>query len=320
MKAVQVLGDASSPSIAIASNITKPTPKGSEILVHIFAAGITADETTWPELYETPSRIPGHDVSGVIEEFGPDYNGPLIVGQEIYALIGASRGEGQAEYAICLSDEVAIKPKSLSHAEAAALPIPALTAWEAMSDHAQLKEGMSVLITGASGAVGQQLVQLARHVADVKIIALASKSHHENLKNMGASEILDYRTDGWEKLGHKVDAVIDTVGGEVLTKTWESVKEDGVIVTVADPPPPWAFGGPPAIESKAHPGVKYTHFIIETNSQRLAQTSTLIDEGLVKALKVKAFPFDEATQAWAHAKERGRGYKVVIDISTAHAA
>lgn len=314
MKAVQILGDVSSPKVTINSSTTKPTPRNGEILIKVHAAGITGDELLWPELYNTATRIPGHEVSGIVFATGPDYHGPLAVGQEVFAFIAADRGEGQAEYAICLADEVAPKPASLPHGEAAALPIPFLTAWEAIVDHGVAKPGMRVLITGASGAVGSLAVQLATNLTGCHVTALASSRNHDSLRRLGARELVDYNISGWEHQIQDIDLVFDTVGGDILTKTWETVKKDGVIITVGDPPPPWAFGGDEAAESTKLPGVRYKHFIVSPSSERLTKLSVMLNDGSIEALAVRSFPVDDAEQAWAHAQLRNRGPKVVVDF------
>jgi NADPH:quinone reductase-like Zn-dependent oxidoreductase len=128
MRAVQILGSISSPRIGASDDLPKPEPRNSEILIKVHAAGITGDEVTWPELYQTSSRIPGHELSGTIAALGPAYSGPLRTGQEVFGFLEATRGQGQAEYVVCSPSEIAPKPTSISHAEAAALPIPLLTA------------------------------------------------------------------------------------------------------------------------------------------------------------------------------------------------
>ena len=312
MKAIQILGDVSSPKVATNKSLTRPVPKGTEILIRVLAAGVTGDEVLWPEVYENPCRIPGHDVSGVIEALGPDYNGPLKIGQDVVALLATDRGQGQAEYTICFADEVAPKPASMAHEEAAALPIPVLTAWEAIVDHGKVAPGMRVLVTGASGAVGILAVQLATKLAGADVIALASSRNHDALKKLGVHEVRDYNTPGWEGNIKDVDMVLDTVGGNVLTKTWDTVKSDGTIVTVGDPAPDWAFGKGNAAESVTHPNVRYMHFIVSPNSQKLSQALEMIAKGSIKPLEVESFPFEKAEMAWERARQRGRGKKVVI--------
>jgi NADPH:quinone reductase-like Zn-dependent oxidoreductase len=317
MKAVQILGDITSPKIITTNSMPEPKPQNSEILVRVHAAGITGDEVLWPEPYNCPTRIPGHDISGVISAFGPDYDGPLIIGQEVLALISAGKGgQGQADYVICHANEIAPEPMSISHEEAAALPIPLLTAWEAIFDHGGGigNSGMRMLVTGASGAVGRLAVQIAfSHGAYV--IALASARHHSTLKKLGAHEVIDYNTPGWESRVKDVALLIDTVGGDILTKTWETINENGgTIVTVGDPPPPWAFGRCQAAESAKWPHVKYIYFVVSSNAERLSRTAEMIDAGAITPLEVKSFPFREAEKAWSCARQRDRGHKVVIDF------
>lgn len=314
MKAVQILGDVSSPKITINHSMTKPTPLNDELLIKVHAAGITGDEVLWPELYSTATRIPGHEISGIVSATGPDCHGSLAVGQEVFAFIAADRGEGQAEYAICLANEIAPKPASLSHEEAAALPIPFLTAWEAIVDHGLAKPGMRILITGASGAVGSLAVQLATKLTGCHVTALASSRNHNSLRRLGANEVVDYNSSGWERQIQDIDLVFDTVGGDILTRTWQTVTKDGAIITVGDPPPPWAFGGGEAAESANLPGVRYKHFIVSPSSERLAKLSWMLNDGSIEALAVRSFPVDEVEQAWAYARLRNRGPKVVVNF------
>ncbi|WVO18234.1 hypothetical protein L204_105942 [Cryptococcus depauperatus] len=314
MRAVQILGDVSLPKIVTNHAMDTPTPQNDEILVRVHAAGITGDEILWPEPYHCASRIPGHDISGVIFATGPEYHGSLRIGQDVFALLSADRGQGQADYVICLPNEVAPKPKSLTHVEAAALPIPLLTAWEATENHGNIKSGMRVLVTGASGAVGVLSVQLAHQLAGAHVVALGSSRNHDMLKRLGAQEVLDYTIPGWNRQIARVDCVLDTVGGDVLAQAWEVVKEDGTIVTVGDPAPAWAFGRGVAAESIDHPHVRYIHFIVSPNADRMKKASEMLDSGCLEPLAVKSFPFSEAVEAWSYAQQRQRGHKAVIDF------
>ncbi|KAK1656179.1 zinc-binding dehydrogenase [Colletotrichum phormii] len=313
MKAIQILGDKKSPKIIPNTITPKPTPQGAEILVRVHAAGVTGDELGWPELYETASRIPGHELSGTVDELGPGYTGDLVIGQEVFAFTSADRGQCQAEYVACLPDEVASKPAAISHLEAAALPIPILTAWEAAMDHGEITADMTVLVAGASGAVGFIAVQLVAQFTGAHVLALASPRHHEALRQLGA-EVLDYNESDWASSIGAVDVVIDMVGGSILRKAWEIVAEDGIIITVADPPPPWAFGNVVPEESVGRHGLRYKYFIVWPNAERLCRASEMIEAGALKALVVKSFPFAEAVQAWEYSRQRDKGSKVVIEF------
>ncbi|KAL2178340.1 uncharacterized protein P884DRAFT_197898 [Thermothelomyces heterothallicus CBS 202.75] len=344
MKAIQIIGPKSEPTVSLNGSHPLPTPdsSGSELLIRVHSAGLTADELTWPELWSplhNPTHVPGFEVSGVVAELPPAYTGPLAVGDEVYAMLHLDRGKGQAEYVYARPGDVAPKPRSLSSAQAAALPIPALTAWEALfkrawpsgpsssSSSSPSSSPLRVLVTGASGAVGSMVVQLAKNSKvmgkEVQVVALASAAKHGYLRELGADETVDYHDDndaeGWErKVGiGSVDAVFDAAGGEVLARAWATVKDDGVVVTVADPPPAWATDkGPGAVpkELDGRPGVRYIYFIVSPSGETLSKIAGLIDEGTVKPLPVIEFPVDKAVEAWDFARQRGRQGKVVVNF------
>jgi NADPH:quinone reductase-like Zn-dependent oxidoreductase len=326
MKAIQILGPKTHPRVTLnPSQPLPPTPNSNSdtrsLLIRVHSAGLTADETTWPELYTNPTRIPGCDISGAVAALPPTYTGPLSVGDAVYAMLHGDRGSGQAEYVYAREDEVALKPRTLSHAQAAALPIPVLTAWEALFKRAApVRDGARVLVTGASGAVGRMVVQLAKQkLAGARVVALASQGKHEILQELGADETVDYATLGWEReVGAKsVDVVFDAAGGEVLAKAWTTVKDDGVVVTVADPPPAWAFDkGVVPKETEGRPRLRHVYFIVSPDNEALREVTGLLDQGALKPLPVVEFPVDKGVEAWEFAKQRGRQGKAVINFGS----
>lgn len=313
MKAVQILGSQNDHRIILSDTLPRPSPTGQQVLIKVHAAGITADEVIWPELYASSNRVPGHDISGTVDALGPQYSGPLSVGQSVYAMIDADAPQGgQSEYAIAMPKEIAVEPSSISHAEASALPIPALTAWEAIFKRANLDKGSKILVTGASGAVGVMLVQMAKKLLDAEVIGLASSSNHAMLAELGTDQCLDYNNINWHDEIRGVDAVFDTVGGETLSKTWNTVKETGIIVTVGDPAPAWAFDRGQPEELQNHPEVRWLHFIVSPDGDTLSKVASLIDDGTLKPIPVVAFEVEEAVEAWKYAAQRGRKGKAVI--------
>lgn len=314
MNAVQILGPQTSPSISLTAAVRIPEANASQILVKVHAAGITADELLWPELYKTQSRIPGHEVSGTVFKLGPSYDGKLQVGDEVFVMLHANRGQGQAEYVATEQEELCRMPKRLSFAAAAALPIPLVTAWEAIHDKLKLQRGQRVLVTGASGAVGSIFVHLAAEVVGAEVVALGSREHCERLRELGAIKVVYYDDQEWETHVMGVDAVFDTVGGDVLRRTWSTVKPDGAIVTIGDPPPPWAFGreSPEALQRR--PNVRYDYFVVSPNRSYLSEAVKLLDNGVLEPLEVEVFPFNKAIEAWTFARRRGRGRKAVLQF------
>ncbi|KAL7788384.1 NAD(P)-binding protein [Trichoderma ceciliae] len=314
MKAVEVRGTKAKPEVTLNPAVPKPSPKNGEILIKVHAAGVTGDEITWWELWEHPIRIPGHDISGEVAALGPDYQGDLKVGDEVYSMIHGWRGLGQAEYAIVESAEVARKPGILNHAQASALPIPLLTAWEAIFERAHVQKGWKVLVTGASGAVGVILVQMASRLAGAEVFALASSQHHDSLKALGASQVVDYNMPRWEDSIRDMDVVIDTVGNPVLAKTWMTVKSNGHIITVGQPPAAWEYGKGRPEELDEFPNVKWLFFVVVPKTETLEKAARLVDEGTIKPIAIEVFPLDKAAQAHKHASIRNRKGKVVIEF------
>ncbi|KAF0316004.1 alcohol dehydrogenase zinc-binding domain protein [Colletotrichum asianum] len=300
MKSIQVLGLASSPEIVTTTSLPKPIPNSSEILIRVHAAGITAPNSS------------GHELSGTVAALGPTYPGPLRLNQPVFAFIAADRGGGgQAEYVVCLIDEAAPKTTSISHEAAAALPIPLLTAWEGIIVRGKVEPRMKVLVTGAGGAVGSIAVQIAAR-SGAEVVALASSRSEEKVRGLGAREVVDYNDESRSAEITGVNVVFDTVGGDLLGKSWEVVSPDGMIITVGDPAPQWAFGRGPAEEAGRYPDVRYEYFIVSPNVGALSEAAGMIDAGLIEVLRVEVFSFDEAGQAWEYAGKRGRDGKAVI--------
>ena len=160
------------------------------------------------------------------------------------------------------------------------------------------------------------LVQLARHLFDAEVIGLASPRNHGLLKELGVSQVVYYNSPDWEDKISDFDAVFDTVGGQTLARTWKTVKEDGVVVTVGDPPPPWAFGRGEPEELKEYPGVRWVYFILSPSSEALATVAALIDDGAVRPIPVKVFEAARGVEAWEYAAQRGREGKAVIRFVT----
>ncbi|KAM3548622.1 hypothetical protein MY1884_009100 [Beauveria asiatica] len=315
MRAVQVLGEKSSPQLSLSSTFPMPSATGDEVLIRVSAAAITADEVSWPEVYES-NRIPGHDIAGTIVSLGADYKGAAKPGDEVFAMIkAAARAGGQADYVPVSGGEIAPKPRRLSAASAAALPVPVLTAWEALQEHAAIQKGDRILVTGASGAVGTMLVQVAGRLLGAEVVALASPESHPQLRSRGASHCVDYSASGWESSFGSVDAVFDTVGGHVYEKSWRSLRQGGTMVTVADPPPPWAFNRGEAEELRENPDAKHVYFVVTANGENLEKMATFFDSGVLQPLAVVEFEAEQALEAWEYAARRGRDGKAVIRFS-----
>lgn len=308
MKAIRMHGRGG-PEWLVYEDVPPPHPGRGEVLVRVYATGVIAPELTWPETYQTRAGsiralpIPGHDFSGVVEEVGPGVS-TLVRGAEVYALTAFDRDGAQAEYTLALPNELAPKPRSLDYAQAAAVPLTALTAWQAFFDHAGLSAGQTVLIHGAAGGVGVFAVQFAR-LTGAQVIATASARNRDFLRALGANTIIDYTTTRFEEVVHDVDLVLDTVGGDTVERSWAVVKKGGVLISVASPPSPE--------QARAH-GVRSVWFTVEPNREQLIQIGALIDAGQIRPIIETILPLSQARQAYEQgARGHTRG-KIVLRV------
>jgi len=309
MKAVRIHGRGG-PDHLVYEDAPQPHPGPGEVLVRVYATGVIANELKWDETYETKAGgprslpIPGRDLSGVVEEVGPGVT-TLVKGSEVYAMMDYGRDGAEAEYTIALPSELAPKPRTLDHVQAAAVPLTALTAWQALFEHASLVAGQTVLIHGAAGGVGVFAVQLACW-AGAHVIGTASARNSDFLRELGANEVIDYTTTRFEQVVHDVDLVFDTVGGDTLERSWQVVKPGGVLVSVVSPRPSFE-------EAKAH-GVRPVWFIVEPNREQLIQIGALIDAGRIRPIIETVLPLSQARQAYEQgAKGHTRG-KIVLRV------
>jgi len=203
-----------------------------------------------------------------------------------------------AEFCITKPANLALKPSSLSHIEAASVPISLLTAWQGLYVQAKLQKGERVLIHGGAGAVGLFAVQLAKS-GGAHVIATSSKANIDFVKQLGADEVIDYRERRFEEAG-LVDVIFDTVGGETLDRSWDLRKPGGRLVTIAA-----------EVESSTDPREKSAYFIVEQDGEQLASLSKLFDSGELKAFVKAELPMEEADHAYSSSIAGNRG-KLII--------
>ena len=281
------------------------------------------DNLTWPELYAPHVAELGNDFAGmVVEVYCGDGDGDgdesFRPGDEVYGMTSAHRGGTWAEYVLVTTDEAYPKPARLSWEEAAALPLSALTADQALFKHAGLDhmaasehEKRSVLITGAAGAVGTLLVNFAAAAGYVVIAATSSNERNGTfLKSIGAKETTEY--DGIPSL-ESVDVIIDTVGGETLDNCWHAVKENGVLVSIDSAS--WNFveeHGKHELAGESK-NVRALFFIVEPSKDSMDRISDAITARTVTGLVSKTFSMEQAEEAYnlGHSRILGRG-KIIL--------
>jgi NADPH:quinone reductase-like Zn-dependent oxidoreductase len=268
----------------------RPRPGPQEALVRVHAAAITRDELNWP--VDRLPAIPSYELSGVIEEVGADVSG-VAAGDEVFALTPFDRDGVAADYAVVVAELLVAKPRTLGHAESAAIPLPALTAWQGLFDHGGLAGGERVLIHGAAGGVGGFAVQLA-HGRGAHVIGTASAAHLGSVRELGAHEAID-ATARFEDEMEPVDVVFDAAGGDRLRRSPAVLRAGGRLVSVAEQPPD---GG--------------VFFIVEPNPEQLRSLAALADDGELRPPPVEVFPLTAAREAFARSLEPGRRGKVVL--------
>jgi NADPH:quinone reductase-like Zn-dependent oxidoreductase len=295
------------PETLVYEDAPVPALQPGDVLVRVHAAGISPAEFTW-RIWETPdgrSRvpfIPSHEISGVVADVAPDVR-DVEVGDAVYGLIDFFRDGGAAEYVAVRTTELAPKPRSLDHTSAAATPLSALTAWQALFDHARLTAGQRVLIHGAAGGVGSFAVQLA-HWRGAHVIATASARNVDFVRKLGADDIIDYGATRFESVVRDVDVVLDTIGGTTTEKSWSVLRRNGLLVTVVRQPEEWTAG-------RAARGL---FFLVEPSRTQLNELSQLIDAGMIRPVVEAVLPLDSAREAYERGiSEHPRG-KLVLRV------
>jgi NADPH:quinone reductase-like Zn-dependent oxidoreductase len=290
-----------------AAQVPQPVPGKGELLIRVYAAGVTTTELDWDPTIHTKSgqdrlnAVPGHEFSGVVAAKGEGVDG-FAVGQQVFGMNDWYAEGATAEFCLTVAGSIAAKPATLTHEEAATVPIGALTAWQGLFDRAELQAGERVLIHGGAGAVGLFAVQLAhRHGAHV--IATASTQTIDFVAGLGADEVIDYKKSRFEDVVGEVDVVFDTVGGETFDRSWNIIKPHGRVVTIA------------AGENSKDPRVKESFFIVEPSQKQLVEVTRLFEDGSLKTFVKAAVPLAEAGAAYAGTLPAKRAYgKVVITV------
>lgn len=310
MKAVRLHRRGGGPEQLIYEAAPKPVPGQGDALVRVYACAITPTELSWGTTYTTREgierlpTIPGHELSGVVEAVAPDGH-EVKVGDAVYALTDFWRDGAAAEYVLVRASDLAPKPANLSHAQAAAVPLSALTAWQALFDHAGLTSGQRVLIHAAAGGVGTYAVQLA-HGRGAYVIGTARAANERFLRDLGADEVIDYTTARFEDRVRDVDVVLDSVGGDTLERSWAVLRRGGVLVTIVD--------SARAEKAKAY-GVRGVEFIVEPNRAQLIEIGRLIETGALRVIVEATFPLSEARAAFVRALAGHNRGKIVLRVA-----
>jgi NADPH:quinone reductase-like Zn-dependent oxidoreductase len=296
------------PEVLKYADVPRPEPKENELLVRVIAGGVNpADPLVISgrlakEFGTHLPLIPGYDVAGVVKQVGAKVTkfrkGDAVYG---YALFGG----GWAEYAVLAENEAALKPKTATFTDAAAVPLAALTAWQALIDVAKLSAGQTVLIHGGSGGVGSFAVQIAK-ARGARIIATASTANQDLLKQLGADVAIDYTKTKFEDVAKDVDVVLDPVGRDTLARSYAVVKKGGIIVTLV--------ARPDQAQLDKY-GIRASSLWVKPDGNELAEITQLIEAGKIKPIVSQVFPLPDAVKAVQQAETHHTRGKLVLKIA-----
>jgi NADPH:quinone reductase-like Zn-dependent oxidoreductase len=313
-----------------AAQVAEPTVGPGDVLVRVSAASINPLDRMVRDggfkrlLNYKPPFVLGHDVAGVVTGIGDDVR-DFRIGDEIYARPRDLRIGTFAEYIAIDQADVALKPKSLTIEEAAAVPLVALAAWQALVDVAKVKPGQKLLVHAGAGGLGSTVVQLARHLG-AYVASTANGKDADKVRTLGADQVIDYTTTDFAQVLAGYDVVLDSLGGDTLRKSLGVLKPGGLAISVVGPPDA-AFAaqlGKPLLKpvmalmsrkvrAQARKlDVRYSFFFMRADGGQLKTLAALYDAGALRPVLDRTFPFDETLDAMAYVEQGRAKGKIVV--------
>ncbi|WP_027211381.1 NADP-dependent oxidoreductase [Burkholderia sp. WSM2232] len=307
MKAIRVAAYGGPESLEL-QDIEEPPVGDEEVLIDV--ASTSVNPVDWKIVTGMMKGFiplplpftPGVDVAGTVAALGRNVTG-LAVGAEVFGFIGITGG--YATRAVSSADRLALKPKNVGFLEAGGIPATALTAWQALHEHGGLRAGQRVLIHGAAGGVGSVAVQLAR-IAGAEVIATASARNLEYVKSLGASTVIDYAANDFERNASDVDIVLDLVGGDTQTRSWSVLRRGGTLVSTVSLPD--ASRG-------ADVGAIGKRFATRPDGEQLSVLASLYESGQLRTEIDSVYPLVRAGEALAKSMAGHVRGKVIIQAT-----
>ncbi|GAB3818884.1 NADP-dependent oxidoreductase [Pontibacter rugosus] len=309
-----VLQEPGAPENLKLQEIDKPAPQKGEVLIKVKAISINPVDTKVREgkaLYssikdENPLII-GWDISGVVEAVGDDVK-YFKAGDEVFGMVNfPGHGKAYAEYVAAPESHLAHKPANISHSEAAAATLAALTAWQVLVNEANIKAGERVLVHAAAGGVGHYAVQIARYF-DAIVIGTASEENHEFLRNIGANEQIDYHKHKVEDVVTNADIVLDSLGEENTRKSLATLREGGRVISILG-------GATEAVQAEAkRRNIEAKSYLVHSSGEDQSKLADLLRDGHLKSHVAHTFPFEEMAKAHEQVETRKTRGKVVVNL------
>lgn len=310
-----------------------PQLRDDEVMVEVHAAGVNlldAKIRNGEFKLILPYRLPvilGHDVAGVVVKSGPLAR-RFKVGDEVYARVDDFRIGTFAAFVPVKEASLAIKPSGLTMEEAASIPLVGLTAWQAIVEKAGLKRGQKVFIQAGSGGVGTFAIQLAKHLG-ASVATTTSGANVALVKGLGADVVVDYKTQDFEDVLRDYDVVLNSQDGTTLNKSLRVLKGGGKLISISGPPDPefgreiaapgfmrlvmWLLSSGVRRRARGH-GLSYSFLFMKANGAQLQAITRLIEEGAIRPVIDKVFPFESTNDALTYVEAGRAKGKVVIKI------
>ncbi|MEU6816057.1 NADP-dependent oxidoreductase [Streptomyces sp. NPDC046860] len=300
------------PEVLKVAELPRPEPGLSEILVSVRAAGLNPTDWKHRETGLFLDRLPvvlGWDVSGVVEAVG--YGVTLFKpGDEVFGMLPYPYGVGShAEYVTGPARAFTHKPDSLDHVQAGALPLAALTAYQALVDTARVQPGQRVLVHAAAGGVGHLAVQIAKS-RGAYVIGTASEPKHDFVRSLGADEVIDYRAGDFRDAVQDVDVVLDPMSGDTRVRSLDVLRPGGVLVSLLP-------GTDPEEAEKARErGVRVETLLVEADQEGMKAVAELAASGALRAHVEAVFPLEEAAKAHEQGETGRTTGKLVLTVGS----
>ena len=297
------------PDVLTLEQAPQPTPKAGEVLVRVHAASVNPvdwkiREGHMKDFIPTPfPAILGSDFAGVVEAVGPEVT-EWKVGQTVFGTPVHGSG-AYTEFAVAGKDTLAEKPTTLDFAQAASLPVAALTAWQGLFDHGNLTSGQSVLIHGAAGGVGMFAAQFAKWKG-ATVYATAGKDDLAWVRELGADTVIDYQNERFEDKATNVDLVLDLVGGETQARSYAVLKPGGILIATAQPPAP---------DAGKDKNIRAEMMNMQPTTAQLKQVAELMDSGKIKTFIGATFPLSETRKAQELSQNGHVRGKIVLQVA-----
>lgn len=290
-------------------DVLRPEPQAGQVLVRVHAAGVNPidwkiREGYFQQMFDLPLPvIIGQDIAGVVAAVGTGVT-TLHPGQDVYGIADIQLSGAYAEYALGYAEAIAPKPHTLDYIHAAAVPLAAMTAWQALFDKADLHSGQTLLIHGGAGGVGGYAIQLAK-LNGARVIATAAVEHLDYVKNLGADLVLDYHAQPFEQQVKDVDVVLDLIGGETQSRSWQVIRHGGILVSTVGVP-----------QSGIPQGIRAVAVFLNPKAERqLQQIAQLIDAHQIEVTVEKTFELSAAGAAQEFS-QHGHPYgKLVLQVT-----